>query len=55
MKFETSIDMIPTISVRKSKKKAPANISENRYAKYLEDEELIIDLTKPEQYKNTLK
>ena len=55
MKFESAIDMLPPINVRKSKKKAPAISSENRYAKFLEDEGLITDLTKPEQYKNSLK
>jgi hypothetical protein len=55
MKLETAIDMLPPVNIRKSKKKAPAISSENRYAKYLEDEGLVTDLTKPEQYKNTLK
>lgn len=55
MKFETAIDMVPPVNVRKSKKsKAPTITSENRYAKFLEDEG-VTDLTKPEQYKNTLK
>jgi hypothetical protein len=48
MKLETAIDMLPPIVVRKSKKKAPALSSENRYAKYLEDEGLSTDLTEPE-------
>ena len=55
MKLETAIDMLPPINVRKSKKKAPAVSSENRYAKFLEDEDFTTDLTQPEQYKNTLK
>ena len=55
MKFESAINMLPPINVRKSKKKAPAISSENRYAKFLEDEGFDTDLTKPEQYKNTLK
>lgn len=55
MKFETAaIDILPPVSTRKSKKKAPVITPENRYAKYLEDEGKI-DLTKPDQYKNSLK
>ena len=52
--METAIDMRPPVKARKSKKKAPNVTKENRYASYLEDESPV-DLTKPEQYKNTLK
>ena len=54
MNMETAIDMRPPVKVRKSKKKAPTITKENRYASYLEDESPV-DLTQPEQYKNTLK
>ena len=54
MNSETAIDMRPPLKARKSKKKAPIVSKDNRYASYIEDGGSS-DLTKPEQYKNTLK